>query len=313
MPTRLGKCGKPGLLISLSNIGDAVMTTPALEALHRNAPECVIDVVVDRRSSALFSYFPYIRHRFERDKRSGFAGTLTLLRQLRAERYAYIVDLRTDGLAFFLRSDRRATRRGIRPQGPHAVQQHMAVVHSLLGEVPIPDTRVWLPDALKLAALEKFSGLDPDRCIAFGPGANYPGKIWPVEHFVQLAAFLESDYAGVVLIGSEQDLEPARQIETQLRLPCVNFAGSTDLLEAAALLSLVDMFVGNDSGLGHLAAAVGTPTLTLFGPGRPERYRPWGSKAAWLVSNDGHMESLKPARVAETVRAGHKATARTGM
>jgi ADP-heptose:LPS heptosyltransferase len=61
-------------------------------------------------------------------------------------------------------------------------------------------------------------------------------------------------------------------------MPVLNLAGRTDLSLAAALLMRASVFIGNDSGLGHIAAAVGRPTMTVFGPGRPERYRPWGSK-----------------------------------
>jgi ADP-heptose:LPS heptosyltransferase len=78
----------------------------------------------------------------------------------------------------------------------------------------------------------------------------------------------------------------------------LNLAGTTTLLQAAALLSRATLFIGNDSGLGHLCAAVGRPTLTLFGPGDPDRYHPWGPQAHWLVAADGNIASLSPTAVA---------------
>jgi len=82
----------------------------------------------------------------------------------------------------------------------------------------------------------------------------------------------------------------------------VNLAGETGLLEATAVLARASVFVGNDSGLGHLASAVGTPTLTLFGPGQPERYRPWGEQARWLTSPENDLNRLSAEDVAGKVR-----------
>ncbi len=84
------------LLITLSNIGDALMTTPVLEALHRQYPQAVIDIVTDARASDLFEHCPYRGEIILKQK--GWRGTIALLKQLRVTRYDLIVDLRTDGL-----------------------------------------------------------------------------------------------------------------------------------------------------------------------------------------------------------------------
>ena len=87
------------LLVSLSNVGDAVMTTPVLEALHQRYPAAVIDIVGDRRSSGLFEFCPYRCRIFHKDKRGGVRGLLRLIQGLRRTRYELVVDLRTDGPA----------------------------------------------------------------------------------------------------------------------------------------------------------------------------------------------------------------------
>ena len=98
------------LLITLSNIGDALMTTPVLEVLHHQYPQAVIDIVTDARAGNLFEFCPYQGEIILKHK--GWRGTLALVKRLRITRYDLIVDLRTDGLTLLLRARRKLTRRG---------------------------------------------------------------------------------------------------------------------------------------------------------------------------------------------------------
>ncbi|MGH8509481.1 MAG: glycosyltransferase family 9 protein, partial [Gammaproteobacteria bacterium] len=82
----------------------------------------------------------------------------------------------------------------------------------------------------------------------------------------------------------------------------LNLAGQTSILEDCAVLAQTQVFVGNDSGLGHMASAVGTPTLTVFGPTDALRYRPWGRHADWLCEPEGRLEALSGAAVAARLR-----------
>lgn len=290
------------LVITLSNIGDAVMTTPVLEALHRLAPAAVIDLVADRRSAEIFNHCPYLGRVVFKEKRAGWRGTLRLVRDLRRTRYDLIVDLRTDGLAYLLRGRRRLTKWHARPQGPHAVQQHMSVV-ARLGIDKIPPTHIWLTPELEADAAQRLHKLPGTRWLALGPGANWEPKIWPMTRFRDLAEQLQGQFDAVVLLGGPNDAERCGFLAQTLPLPTLNLAGKTGLLQAAAALARMRAFVGNDSGLGHLASAVGTPTLTLFGPGQPERYHPWGVKAHWLTSPDNDLNALSVEAVAAEIGA----------
>ena len=84
----------------------------------------------------------------------------------------------------------------------------------------------------------------------------------------------------------------------ELNLPCLDVSGRTTLNTAAALLARASVFVGNDSGLGHMAAALSIPTLTLFGPGEPQRYRPWGPHARIMLAPNRNLNELSVAAVA---------------
>jgi heptosyltransferase-3 len=291
------------LVVSLSNVGDAVMTTPVLEALHQRYPAAVIDIVGDRRSSNLFEFCPYRGHIFHQDKRGGIGGLLCLIRDLRQTRYELIVDLRTDGLAYLLSARRRLTKWGARsPRGPHAIERLYATVSPLFGTEPIPATRLWLDDGLRAVAAQMLQPLPAGPRLALGPGAKWARKTWPPARFIEMVEAVGDLFAGVVILGGPGDTDSALRVATGIRLPCVNLAGRTSLLEDCAVLSGCAAFVGNDSGAGHMAAALETATLTVFGPTDPLCFHPWGPRAAWVTAPGGELAALTGGAVAERLR-----------
>jgi heptosyltransferase-3 len=289
------------LLVTLSNIGDAVMTTPVLQALHDQYPQAVIDIVADPRSSQLFSHCPWRGAIILKHKQAGWRGLASLVKRLRTSRYDLVVDLRTDGLTLLLRARCRLTRRGCRFAGGHAVERHFCVL--MQGETPvtIPPQTVWLSAAEQESARQALAGLPGRRWLALGPGARGAAKRWPAAQFNALARQLQPHFDAVILPGSPDDARACRQVAAGLALPCRILAGETDLLQAAAVLQRARLFVGNDSGLGHLAAAVGTPTVTLFGPGDPQRYHPWHPQSRWVQSASGAVTDVGVDEVTEQV------------
>jgi len=279
------------LFITLSNIGDAVMTTPALQLVHETFPSARVDIVCDPRSHDIFVHCPFRGALIFKEKRRGLAGTLQLIRRLRREVYDLIVDVRTDGLAWLLCARRRLTKKRPSAGARHAVQQHAAVVAPLAGARP-PAMRLWLDDAIRDKARLWVNELCAESILAIAPGANWLAKIWPAARFRELADRVADLVDGYVLVGSREDRSLGAELALGLKRPCLNLCGKTSLLEAGAVLERCTAFVGNDSGLGHLAAAAGTRTLTIFGPGDPERYRPWGAQSVWVASADREITSL---------------------
>lgn len=290
------------LVITLSNIGDAIMTTPVLEALHELFPQARVDIVADARSAELFEACPYRGQIYFKHKREGWRGLLRLIRELRRTYYDLIVDLRTDGLSYLLRGAKRRSKWQAAVAGPHAVERSFAIIRTLWPEAAIPDTLVWLSGADRAYASQTLRQCSGERIVAVAPGANWAGKIWPLEHYRAVLEILREDFDAVVMLGNERDEVAATGLAASSPKPALNLAGKTSLRQAAAVLEHATVFLGNDSGLGHLAAAVGTPTLTLFGPGEPERYHPWGPHARWLVAPDKDLRNLAPAVVAGTIR-----------
>ncbi len=285
------------LLITLSNIGDAVMTTPVLEALHNRYPRATLDIVTDARARELFTHCPYAGKLLLKDKQAGWRGTLALVKQLRRTHYDLIVDLRTDGLTLLLRARRRLTRRHGQSLGQHAVERHFGVISRHIDSTCIPPARVWLSPAEQAFADRQLSGLPGPRWLALGPGARWPPKCWPSRQFEALVNQCQTGFDAVILLGDHSEQAACQYLKERLCLPGINLAGNTDLLQAAAVLSRATLFVGNDSGAGHIAAAMGTPTVTLFGPGDPARYHPWHPQARWIQSNTGNIEDITVAAV----------------
>ena len=301
MPETLTAQTRRILLITLSNIGDAVLTTPVLEALHDKYPQAVMDIVTDARASELFNHCPYRGNIFLKHKQLGWRGTLALVKQLRGRRYDLIVDLRTDGLTLLLRARRCLTRRGGKPAGRHAVERHFGVIREREQLETIPPVHVWLTSVEHAYARHQLSGLPGQHWLALGPGARWEGKCWPADRFTALENELQTHFDAVILLGSMADRNSCALIEADLSLPCVNLAGKTGLLEVTAVLQQARLFVGNDSGLGHLAAAAGTPTVTVFGPGDPQRYHPWHPQARWVQSTTGVVADVPVDAVSEQV------------
>ncbi len=289
------------LLITLSNIGDALMTTPVLEALHCRYPQAVIDIVTDARASDLFEHCPYRGDIILKQK--GWRGTIALVKRLRVTHYDLIVDLRTDGLTLLLRARRKLTRRGNRTTGGHAIERHFGVIARDVRPAEIPPQRVWLNEAQRTFARQRLAALPGKRWLALGPGARWAPKCWSPENYLALANQLTDCFDAIILLGSRDDLAACRRIAADLVLPHRNLAGETGLLQAAAILEQAQLFVGSDSGLGHLAAASGTATLTVFGPGDPERYHPWHPQARWVQSENDSIDTVTVSQVVEQVRA----------
>lgn len=288
------------LFITLSNIGDAVLSTPVLERIHETWPDARVDIVADPRSSFLFEHCPYRGEIFLKVKPEGWRGIVRLLHALRRKRYDLIVDLRTDGLAWLLRGKKRLTKwTAARPKGAHAVQRHMSVI-APLASPDTPIARIYLSARHRAFADEQLKALPGRRWLALCPGANWPPKIWPAQRYQELVWRVKDYFDAVILLGGPNDIERNRLIAGNLPLPYLDLSGKTDLLQAAAIIERARAFAGNDSGMGHIAGAMGAATMTLFGHGPPLEYHPWGPHPAWVYRPDGDTQKIS---VDEAARA----------
>ena len=268
------------------------MTTPVLESLHMKYPNAVIDIVSAARSDILYEHCPYRGNVYLKNKNKFLRGSLDLLQQVRRNSYDLIVDLRTDGLAYLCRGKKRMTKWSSKSYGNHAVEKLMGVIRNIHLNGDIPASKVWLTKKEQDYADSLLKELPPGKWIEFAPGNINEKKIWPVEYYAALANSVSDIFTGVILDGSGSEKNYTEAVSKRLKIPFVDLAGNTNLLQAAAVLQKASLFVGGDSGLGHIAAAVSTPTLTFFSVDSPERVLPWGKKSDWLVSEDDNASNI---------------------
>jgi ADP-heptose:LPS heptosyltransferase len=138
------------------------------------------------------------------------------------------------------------------------------------------------------------------RVLAIGPAANWRGKQWRAERFAELALRLTAPcgiLAGArvaVLAAAHERAQAAPLLAALPAERLIDLVGKLDLLAAAAVLRRAALFIGNDTGLMHIAAAAGAPTLGLFGPTQASRYAPWGARTAVAQTAIPPLELYEP-------------------
>ena len=165
--------------------------------------------------------------------------------------------------------------------------------------MPEADIEVWL----HRRALEG----DPRPVVALCPGAVGAGKAWPPEHYGELAAGLTRQGISVWVIGGPNETAIARQIE-DAGGPLVRDLTGTDLRDAILALAAADAVVSNDSGLMHVAAAIGTPTVAIFGPTSPWHWKPLNPVSA-ILEPENEPEARARAREQGNKAVAHHRTA----
>lgn len=269
------------LFITATRIGDAVLFSGPLDHVIRTYPDARITVACGPLAAPLFRAAPQVSDVILMAKQKRGGHWLDLWRRTVGRRWDLVVDLRGSLTSWFLMADaRRVNRR--RPG--HVHRHRVTEAGDVLALAPPPAPKIWLDDAARRKA---DAVLPADRpLLALSPAASAPFKEWPAERFAELAAALTEDGAplagaAIALFGGPGDEAVTGAVAKGLGGRMVlDLAGKLDLLEAAACLERARLFIGNDSGLMHLAAAAGTPTLGVFGPTDERIYGPWGEHAS---------------------------------
>jgi len=266
------------LIITGSMIGDVILSTGAIAEIVRRHAGAPVTVVCSPGTAILFRHIPGGAEVIPLAKKKRGGHWLDLWRRLRGRRFTRIYDFRNSIASRFLNGPR------VTPTRAQGETVHKVVEAStILGDGAARSPVLWLSEADTAALPDAVKSAK--RLLVLGPGATRAGKTWPVERFGELAARLTGrggllEGAVVVPTGGPMDKEAAAVIGKAL--PAERFVDMTgaDLLTTAALMARADLFVGNDSGMMHLAAASGAPTLGLFGPTDERLYGPWGERAA---------------------------------
>jgi lipopolysaccharide heptosyltransferase II len=302
------------LILRLERLGDLLMTLPALAALRARAPEAEVDLVVGTWNAPIARLVPGVDRCETLDapwlarEVPGASVTHLLARALvwRRRRYDLALNFEPDirsNLLLALTGARRRVGFASRGGGPcltdplaYDPQAHTAANTRRLVDAALPPAdgaaaaggstaleapRLELPAAARLRARRSLAMPRGDGpLVGLHPSGGRAVKQWDPRQFGRVAAHLAAEHrATIVLTGSASDraLVDSARATIAPAVPVIDLCGRLDIVELAAVLEQLDLFVTGDTGPMHLAAAVGTPVVAIFGPSDPARWGPLGS------------------------------------
>lgn len=273
------------LLIRPGGIGDAVHLLPAIQALQKSFPEIAIDILAERRNAGVFAMCPGIRRNFQYDRPG------QLLQALHG-RYDVVIDTEQwhQLSAVVTRLVRAPVKIGFATNKRRRLFTHtisycqddyeIRSFLSLLEPLGVPADEVvaesWLhiPEDVCESVVSLLPQSNHQPIVAIFAGASIAEKRWGVDRFRSVAEWCLDRRLQVVLIGGEGDRPDAERIASGLEI--VNLTGRTSLVQTAAIIEKVAMVVSGDSGVLHIAAGLGRPTVALFGPSSIDKWAPRG-------------------------------------
>jgi len=301
------------LIVKLSAIGDVIHTLPALNAIRKHYPHASITWLVEEDAALLVQEHKALdrvlvskRKRWLKALRSSsFLNTINeiygFIKALRDTRYDMILDFQAllkSGILIAIARGRRKIGFGkglehmehsyifLNERIPavgmeiHALSRGMMLLHAV--GIPTNEVEYKLPvsdhDRKEIDELMELHGINGVKSlIAINPVAKWETKLWPNKKFAELADMLIDQYdMKIVFTGGIKDYSIIQSITSSMKGRAINFAAKTTLTELAALYEKAALVISTDTGPMHLAAAMGTPVVALFGPTAPWRTGPYG-------------------------------------
>ncbi len=271
------------LFITSNRIGDSILSTGILNHLINKYPQAKFTIATGQISAPLFGGMPNLSQIILMPKKKFGLHWFDLWRKTVMTRWDMIIDLRRSAICYILWSKKFY----IQPKAKKN-QHRVELLASTLGLTKNPPSpKLWCnPAHIKNA--EKLIPNDAKTILAIGPTANWAGKIWPAENFAALIKILTKDNAilenaHIVVFGANNErLQSSPVLRSIDKSKCIDLVGKVDLLTAFACMQRCDLYIGNDSGLMHMAASAGIKTLGLFGPSKTKLYAPWGDDCAFI-------------------------------
>jgi heptosyltransferase-1 len=279
------------LIVRMSALGDIVHALPVLSALREAFPSAAIDWLVDERYAGLLDHVHGLTSRI-----LGRPGLLQAIQMMRGRDYDVALDLqgllksaamarlagarrvigfetaglREQGAAWFY-SETSAV-----PAGAHIIQKNLSILARLgVGPRPVQFPFVIPESAVARQVLADAAARGPGRFVLINPGAGWPNKRWPPDRFGAVAAAIQEEHALPTFVLWGRNEGPLADAVVGTSRGAAMRTPETSLGDLLTLTSRAALMISGDTGPTHIAAAMGTPIVGLYGPTRPERNGPW--------------------------------------
>ena len=291
------------LIIQLKHLGDILLTTPVIAALKEAWPQAEVSALVPQGMEAMLTEHPGLTEVFtiNRQDRSPW-NFLKFAAALRRRRFDLVLEFSGgDRGALYTWLTRARTRISFDyPRRPgwhrrlaftrlvpppplrdHTIEKNLALVRSLGIDTGQPTLQFFwnAKTSREIQDLMRQHNLTTKNFVLMHPPARWLFKCWTAEGYARVIDAVQKDYGLPVVLTAapaSQEMQFVHDITARLQTSPVNLAGRLDLKALGALIAQARLFIGVDSAPMHLAAAVGTPTVVLFGPSGPYNWRPWG-------------------------------------
>ena len=276
------------LVFSFSFIGDAVLSTSVIQPLRRHFPDAHITFLVGPRAFDLLATEPNIDVVIVYDNRgehAGWKGRLRLIKTLRVDKFDLVVNLRDSLTARCIGAEHWGMVRG--ESNRHAVTRYLEVLqrHGIDTTDAHPHLQLTEAEQAMAHCFLSEAGITAERLlIGIHPGGNWVYKLWDAKNYALVAnALCKEQNAAILLFAGPNERELQTQVSEMMDVPPI-LVQTENLRHLAALISTCDVYIGNDTGPMHIAAAVDTPVVALFGSTNPIRSGPYGEKRTVVQS-----------------------------
>ncbi|WP_281999262.1 glycosyltransferase family 9 protein [Geotalea uraniireducens] len=273
------------LLIRPGGIGDAALLVPAINSLKQYNPDISITVLAERRNGLIFSLCPDVDQLFYYDRLNELLATvrghydIVIDTEQWHRLSAVIARITRAPISIGYATNKRQQLFTHRIAYSHDTYEVESFFHLLKPLIKMPLVGYETPFLFIPEDTDRYAGTllaknDKNLLITLFPGASIPERRWGAERFQNLAQRLHSRGAHVVVIGGKEDYSYGDRICTGgIGL---NLAGRTSLVGSAAIINRSDLLISGDSGILHVAMGLNVPTVSLFGPGRVNKWAPRG-------------------------------------
>lgn len=270
------------LFITSTRLGDAVLSAGILDYVLKTVPNPKVTIACGPLPASLFEGVPNLERLIVLKKQKHHGHWIALWKAVVGTQWHTVIDLRNSIVSRLILARHRYIHDHKIDSNLHKVEQHAALLN--LKDAPAPRL---FPTWEQQGAARRFIP-DGGAVLGIGPTANWIGKTWPAENFISIVKYLTApngilpDARVAVFAAPGEEAEAQKVLGSIPEHRRIDMIAKGDPGTVAAALARCTLYIGNDSGLMHCAAAAEVPTMGLFGPSYPALYAPWGAHTAWV-------------------------------